>query len=628
MRARSAQGGRGGRPLRAALAVLSAGLGVLALWATGAGTRSAAGLASAAACVWATAALAALASPGRGGVWTLAGAAVFTAGAGAAAELAAHWMRAEPDTLHALLHWLLGAPLPLLPALAAVALGGLVFGRLASGRRLERRVDPVHWILGALLLALPGVVLLTGGALSGAWGARAAAALIAAVAGAFWPRWAAAEPRPVSRRVKAGSWRLSPEAAVRLRARRAAAGRAGRRLRAGKGRAVPRGAAYGAGPPVAVPGRGGAAAERSVRAPASVAPPRAPAVPAPLRPEVPAALAAAALPDAGPSASPSTGSLGPGSSSAARQLEPEPAPMPPRHPAALAPSGDGRAAAAPLPPRHSRRRRSGRGRVPTVAPRGPRPTLRPPGGIPGYLRTLRAAATRIPEHGGALPLAVRTASPRSNALRLAALYTGAALIGGPALLFCLVGRRAAWLWLLPTGLPPGARLLALVLAAAAPAAGVALALRTRLLHPLELALPRPKALYTALGAAGAALVFRLGLGAAYGPAGSLAGSLLLAHHVWTTAAATCLLLPAAQAAFYFGLLQTRLAEVLPPWAAFLLPAAAFALSGPVTGAPLPGLPLGLALGLWLVWLRGRCGATGVAIALVVGNAAAIAMAVR
>ncbi len=226
-------------------------------------------------------------------------------------------------------------------------------------------------------------------------------------------------------------------------------------------------------------------------------------------------------------------------------------------------------------------------------------------------------------------MTVRLVPPRAAALRLLALYAYAGLCSGPAAVILLLGPRGAEAWADPARLSPGAQGAVLGLAAASLAACVALALRSLLLHPLELLLPRLRAVPVALAAAATALAVRFGgLHGGSALARGVAGALWAGHghHLALLVGLAVVVLPALQAAFFFGLLQTRLEECLPLWAALVLPAAAFALSGPVTGVPMPALPAALLLGLLLAWTRREAGAAGSAAALAAGTAVAMALA--
>ena len=439
------------------------------------------------------AASAALLSPrrkGRAG-WAVAGAALWTAACGCALGLAFAWGRGEPAEPSALPGWLLrGLPSAGLGVLLLAA-GGLLFGRLAAGRPLRSAPDPVHWLLGTCLLGLPAVALGVACALAGPWPARAAAALLASAAGAFWPAWAAAEPagRP-STRVR---YRLR-DAGVLPRPRpRVELGGAGR---------VPRRTAEPAGGP---------------------------------------------------------------------------------------------------PPRRGRRQ-------------GRRWRWRP--------QALWAQARRA-AHGGALPVTVRVVSARTSAARLLALYAYGGLCSGPALLLLLLGARAAEVWLAPARLGPAGLGLVLGTDAAVLLACVGLALRSGLVHHLELTLPRPRALPAVLAGLAALLALRFG-GPGWGAAlGHGVAGALVAAHAWPVLLVFCLVLPVVQAAFFFGLMQTRLGEVRPAWESAVLPAAALAVSGPLTGVPLPALLPAFLLGLVLAWTRQRAGAATVALALGAANLAAL-----
>ena len=398
-------------PTRGIGPALPAVLGATALWASGAGTGSVAAWAAAAACVWGATSLSALGVPTvRGGGRALVGGAAFTAATAAAGLAVLPWLRAQPETLRALAPWVAHGLAYLLPAILLLALGGWACGRLVCNGGIGQ-TDPVHWLLGALGIAALGIVLGTVGALAGPWGARGAAAVLASVAGAFWPWWATVEagrrPGPRAR------YRPTPAAARRLRA-------LGRRRR----------------PATSAGDRGPATAARTGGHP----------------------------------------------------------PLP-----------------RVVPPRRRRRRRPRWGRALRAA--WERQRRRAAQALGGLWRQ----ASLDPEEGGALPVAVRLVSARANTLRLIALYACAGLCGGPALLFLLMGPRAAWMWLLPQGLPVAGRVLVLVAAVVAPAACVAVALRTRLLHPIELALPVPPWRWTAIAAAGTVLLLALGAAAAEGP---------------------------------------------------------------------------------------------------------------
>ncbi len=221
-------------------------------------------------------------------------------------------------------------------------------------------------------------------------------------------------------------------------------------------------------------------------------------------------------------------------------------------------------------------------------------------------------------------MTVRLVSPRTGALRLLALYAYGALCSAPAAVLLLLGPRGARAWADPAALGAAAATGVLLAAALALACCTALALRSGFAHPLELVLPRPRALAVAAGAAAAFLALRFG-GPALAPVfrHGVAGALLGTHQAVPLWILCCVLLPAAQAAFFFGFLQTRLQECAPVWAAVVLPAAAFAASGPVTAVPLPGLLPAFALGLVLVWVRRAAGAPGTALALAVGAAVAL-----
>jgi membrane protease YdiL (CAAX protease family) len=222
------------------------------------------------------------------------------------------------------------------------------------------------------------------------------------------------------------------------------------------------------------------------------------------------------------------------------------------------------------------------------------------------------------------PVTVRAVSPRTGALRLLALYAYAALCSAPAAVLLLLGGRGARAWADPAALGPAGQAGVLLAAALALGACTALALRSGFAHPLELGLPRPRPVPVAAGAVAAFLALRFG-GPDLTPVfrHGVAGALLGAHHPVPLWLLCCLLLPAAQAAFFFGFLQTRLQECTPVWAAAVLPAAAFAISGPVTAVPLPGLVPAFALGLVLVGVRRATGAAGAALALAVGAAATL-----
>lgn len=208
---------------------------------------------------------------------------------------------------------------------------------------------------------------------------------------------------------------------------------------------------------------------------------------------------------------------------------------------------------------------------------------------------------------------------------LLTLYVAGAVFGPATLLALVLGRRFAWVWILPAHLSVGQRLAALGLAFAVPATLTALALALRWVHPLELTLPRPHALWTPLAAVGATALVLWGAAAAYGPGPGVAASLLAAGRaapVWLVGG---LLLPVAQAAFYFGVLPARLVPGPPRWATLGVVAGAFALSGLSSAAPLPAFGLALLLGLWLEAVRPNCGSTGVACALVVANLVALGL---
>lgn len=270
------------------------------------------------------------------------------------------------------------------------------------------------------------------------------------------------------------------------------------------------------------------------------------------------------------------------------------------------------------------RRPGGRQRMPR--PRGRRrsapaePFRRP---SPQPVRVLLTGvwnALRIRPQGRPLPVSVSVIDARARTARLLSLWAWSALGTAPLLLLVVLGGRAGWLWVDPGRLPAPWPVLALGTAFLALALPTALALRRRLIHPLELLLPVPRALPWLAFTAGAFVLERLGTATvALGQSGLAAalhgGPLPVIAAIW--------FLAAAQGAFCQGLLQTRLEDAFPRWIALLAPAVFLALSGPVTGVPLPPPLWTLLLGIWLGLTRRTQGAAGSAASLAVAGSLAI-----
>ena len=278
-------------------------------------------------------------------------------------------------------------------------------------------------------------------------------------------------------------------------------------------------------------------------------------------------------------------------------------------------AGTPRRQAAPPPPQPSLGPRRGRRHKRWLPPGVGLPLRRPTLVVPNLRAVWHTLSHSTAEPGAGAIGAIRTTPARTQALRLVALYGYAGIASGSLALLALGGRQAGTLWLQPAAVRPGLAVVALVASLVAVGGSVLMALRSRLLHPLELVLPRPPLLLLGVFTAGAALLAWAGSA----PTRGLAAGLLHVHAMVTLMLLDGLLLPTALVGLCFGLLQTRLDDLLPPWQAALVPAVVFALSGSLAHTPVPPFSLAVLLGLWLGWARRRTGAAGAAAALVVGN---------